>query len=265
MGELVATLALAQDNAFGQPLESQLRSCLLGVWMGDEAGFDRETRDTVYWVALLRYIGCTGHAHEVATLFGDEIAIRAQTLVHDAANPAEVIRDVIAFATAGRAPEEREQIIQMIHGGRPGLGGAQLHLGLRGGRHAGRAASASTPPCGTPWASPSSAGTAPATPTTRAARRSRWRCASCTSATTWRPTAGSSHPMRRSRPSATAAGAPTTPSWRTSSRPTGRPGSTGSPSSSPGTRCSRSSPSPTARWRGTISTRRSRSSRTSST
>ncbi len=117
MGELVATLALAQDNAFGQPLESQLRSCLFAVWMTDEAGFDRETRDTVYWVALLRYIGCTGHAHEVSTLFGDEIAIRAQTLVHDAANPAEVIRDVIAFATAGRPPDEREQIIQMINEG----------------------------------------------------------------------------------------------------------------------------------------------------
>jgi HD-GYP domain-containing protein (c-di-GMP phosphodiesterase class II)/DNA-binding CsgD family transcriptional regulator len=71
-------------------------------------------RDTAYWVALLRYLGCTGHAHEVATLFGDEIAIRAQTLVHDAANPAEVIQDVIAFATAGRAQEDREQIVQFI-------------------------------------------------------------------------------------------------------------------------------------------------------
>jgi hypothetical protein len=49
----------------------------------------RAVTDTVYWVALLRYVGCTGHAHEVATVFGDEIAIRAQTLVHDAANPAE--------------------------------------------------------------------------------------------------------------------------------------------------------------------------------
>jgi HD-GYP domain-containing protein (c-di-GMP phosphodiesterase class II) len=117
MGELVATLALAQDNAFGQPLESQLRSCLLAVWLGEEAGFDRELRETVYWVALLRYIGCTGHAHEVSTLFGDEIAIRAQTLVHDAANPAEVIHDVVAFATAGRAPEERDQIIRMIQEG----------------------------------------------------------------------------------------------------------------------------------------------------
>jgi len=117
MGELVATFALAQDNAFGQPLESQLRSCLLGVWMCDEAGFTGELRDTVYWVGLLRYIGCTGHAHEVATVFGDEIAIRAQTLVHDAANPAEVMRDVLAFATAGLPPEEREQMGRSLQEG----------------------------------------------------------------------------------------------------------------------------------------------------
>ena len=56
------------------------------------AGADEATTATAYWVSLLRYIGCTGHAHEVATLFGDEIAIRARTLVHDAAQPAEVLQ-----------------------------------------------------------------------------------------------------------------------------------------------------------------------------
>ena len=114
LGEFVATLALAQDNAFGQPLESQLRSGLLATWLCEAAGVEQEVRETTYWVALLRYIGCTGHAHEVATVFGDEIAIRAQTLVHDAANPAEVMRDVVAFATAGRPEDQREEIIRMI-------------------------------------------------------------------------------------------------------------------------------------------------------
>jgi len=114
LGELVATLALAQDNAFGQPLESQLRSCLLASWLSEASDFGPDVAETAYWVALLRYVGCTGHAHEVATVFGDEIAIRAQTLVHDAANPAEVMRDVIAYATAGHPQEERDQIIQMI-------------------------------------------------------------------------------------------------------------------------------------------------------
>ncbi|HTI39414.1 MAG TPA: HD domain-containing phosphohydrolase [Vicinamibacterales bacterium] len=114
IGELVATLALAQDNAFGQPLESQLRSCLLATWMCEAGGFPGGVGETAYWVALLRYIGCTGHAHEVATVFGDEIAIRARTLVHDAANPAEVMRDVVAFATAGRPEDQRDEIIRMI-------------------------------------------------------------------------------------------------------------------------------------------------------
>lgn len=110
----MATLALAQDNAFGQPLESQLRSCLLSTWLGEAAGFDQDTRDTTYWVALLRYIGCTGHAHEVSTLFGDEIAIRARTLVHDGGNPAAVMQDVFAYATAGHPPGEGERITAWI-------------------------------------------------------------------------------------------------------------------------------------------------------
>lgn len=114
LAELVATLALAQDNAFGQPLESQLRSCLLASWICEEAGFESDVREHAYWVALLRYVGCTGHAHEVATVFGDEIAIRARTLVHDAANPAEVMGDVVAFATAGRSDDERDEIVRML-------------------------------------------------------------------------------------------------------------------------------------------------------
>jgi HD-GYP domain-containing protein (c-di-GMP phosphodiesterase class II) len=82
--------------------------------MCEAAGFEDEVRADAYWVALLRYIGCTGHAHEVATLFGDEIAIRAQTLVHDAGNPAEVMRDVVAFATVWRPEEERDEIVRLI-------------------------------------------------------------------------------------------------------------------------------------------------------
>ena len=81
-------------------------------------------RTDAYWVSLLRYIGCTGHAHEVATLFGDEIAIRAQTLVHDAGNPAEVMRDVFEYATAWRPEDEREAVVKMIQEHGPRVGGA---------------------------------------------------------------------------------------------------------------------------------------------
>jgi len=55
------TFALGQDNAFGQPLESQLRSCLLADAMCRELGADTALRSTTYWLTLLRYVGCTGH------------------------------------------------------------------------------------------------------------------------------------------------------------------------------------------------------------
>jgi HD-GYP domain-containing protein (c-di-GMP phosphodiesterase class II) len=117
LGELVATLALAQDNAFGQPFDSQLRSCLLAMALCQEAGFDDELRRTAYWVALLRYVGCTGHAHEVASVFGDDIAILAQTLVMDAADPADVGRTMVGSATAGHPPEEHPEIIRALQAG----------------------------------------------------------------------------------------------------------------------------------------------------
>ena len=117
LAELIATFALAQDNAFGQPLESQLRSCLLGVALCDHAGFDQQVRETVYWVALLRYLGCTGHAHEIASVFADDIAVLARTLVFDAADPADVMRAMVEFATADHPAEERDGIVQSLHAG----------------------------------------------------------------------------------------------------------------------------------------------------
>src|SRR5215831_3932335 len=48
LAELVATLALAQDNAFGQPLESQLRSCLLATWICETGELDDRVRETAY-------------------------------------------------------------------------------------------------------------------------------------------------------------------------------------------------------------------------
>ena len=170
-----------------------------------QAGFDGELRETVYWVALLRFIGCTGHAHEVATLFGDEIAIRGQTLVHDSGNPAEVMRDIVAFATAGRSRGGARRDRPEDPGDDPRVGVLQLLVRVRGGRRARRSGWTSARPFARRSASRSSAGTGTDTRTTQRARRSRSRCASCTSAMTWRRSGGSSRPTARSRPRTSAA------------------------------------------------------------
>ena len=102
LGELVGLLALGQDAAFGQPHESQARSTLLAVWLAESMGLAPDLVATTYWVAQLRYLGCTGHAHEVSTLFGDEIETRSRTLRYDAASPAAVARDVLRHAHPDR-------------------------------------------------------------------------------------------------------------------------------------------------------------------
>jgi hypothetical protein len=54
LAELVAILALGQDSAFGQPLESQMRSTVLAAWLAGALGLDARIRDAVYWAGQLR-------------------------------------------------------------------------------------------------------------------------------------------------------------------------------------------------------------------
>ena len=139
MGELAGILALGQDNAFGQPLESQMRSTLLAVWLAEAAGLPARDRDTAYWAAQLRYLGCTAHAHEVAVMFGDDITTRARTVTYDASNPAEVLRDALTHGLPGRRGAARAVAIVSILA-RAEVRADELPFRLRGGRRPGRPA-----------------------------------------------------------------------------------------------------------------------------
>jgi response regulator RpfG family c-di-GMP phosphodiesterase len=58
LAELVAALSLATDLGTGQPMEHALRVCLLAVELGGELGLSEQERRDVYYVALLRAVGC---------------------------------------------------------------------------------------------------------------------------------------------------------------------------------------------------------------
>src|SRR5690349_19652437 len=78
--ELIGALSLATDLGVGEPLEHGLRTTVIGVRLAESLGLDEEARREVYYVALLRYAGCTAESHLDAALFGDEIAVRAEML-----------------------------------------------------------------------------------------------------------------------------------------------------------------------------------------
>jgi HD-GYP domain-containing protein (c-di-GMP phosphodiesterase class II) len=119
--EVAALLAVAQDHAFGQPPGSQLRATVLGQHLAVAAGADATEQATTWWTSALRFLGCTGHAFETAVVFGDEIALRAESLHADASNPLEFLRLMVSRAGPGRSGFGRlPSVLSLLAGGRKG-------------------------------------------------------------------------------------------------------------------------------------------------
>lgn len=77
LAELMAALSLATDLGMGQPLEQALRTCLIAIQLAKRMGLAKGKISEVFYVALLRFLGCTADAHEIAEVFGgDDIAER---------------------------------------------------------------------------------------------------------------------------------------------------------------------------------------------
>jgi HD-GYP domain-containing protein (c-di-GMP phosphodiesterase class II) len=85
--EAVAALSLATDLAMGQPLESGLKICVLGVRLAERAGLSDDERGRVHDVALLRHAGCTAENQGFASIVGDELAFREGAMAVEATTP----------------------------------------------------------------------------------------------------------------------------------------------------------------------------------
>ena len=86
-------LSLATDLGTGQPLEHGLRTCWLSLAASEALGLDTAARSCVYYVALLRFLGCTSDAAETAVLAGgDDVAFNATMAPILMARPGEATR-----------------------------------------------------------------------------------------------------------------------------------------------------------------------------
>ncbi|HVL55291.1 MAG TPA: HD domain-containing phosphohydrolase [Burkholderiaceae bacterium] len=124
LAELVAALSLATDLGMGQPIEHQHRTCALALALAAELAVEPRELSDVYYLSLLRWIGCTSHAHELATWFDDEIAAHSRAASFELERPLQVVLDVLRHAGAGRSPLRRiGAIADALVGGRelPGL------------------------------------------------------------------------------------------------------------------------------------------------
>jgi hypothetical protein len=83
LAELVAVLSLASDLGMGQPMEHAMRQCLIALRLGDHVGLDQDQRESLYYVSLIGWVGCHVDAYEQAKWFGDDLALKGDSLLRD--------------------------------------------------------------------------------------------------------------------------------------------------------------------------------------
>jgi HD-GYP domain-containing protein (c-di-GMP phosphodiesterase class II) len=119
LAEIAALLAVAQDHAFAQPPGSQLRATVIGQHLATAAGVDAGEQTTTWWTSALRFLGCTGHAFDMAVVFGDEIEMRAESMTADFANPFDMMRLMIGHAGPGTSGIQRlGSVLAVLTGGK---------------------------------------------------------------------------------------------------------------------------------------------------
>src|SRR5262249_7832710 len=91
----------------------------LGQHLARSAGLDEAERATTWWTSALRFLGCTGHAFDMAVVFGDEIEMRAESMQADFANPFDMLRLIVTHAGPGTSGVRRmRSVLSVLAGGK---------------------------------------------------------------------------------------------------------------------------------------------------
>lgn len=97
LAELLGGISLAGDLANGFPAGKVLRTALLSAELARRAGSGAEVARQAYYIALIRFLGCTAFAHEEAHRYGagDDIAVRYTMAFADPAAPLATLGRVV--------------------------------------------------------------------------------------------------------------------------------------------------------------------------
>ena len=81
--ELLGALSLVSDLGMGQPMEHNLRQCLIASRLGERVGLDDRGRRGVVHAGILAWVGCHVDAYEQTKWFGDETALKGDQRLVD--------------------------------------------------------------------------------------------------------------------------------------------------------------------------------------
>jgi HD-GYP domain-containing protein (c-di-GMP phosphodiesterase class II) len=112
--EIMAALSMATDLAMGQPLEFALKSCVLGMRLGEALGLGDEELGEIYHHSLLRYIGCNAETYSMVALFGDEFELRRDFALVDSGRAADMMSFVFSHLRRARGSAGTYELLEHI-------------------------------------------------------------------------------------------------------------------------------------------------------
>ncbi len=103
LAAVLGALASTADLANGFPLGKVLRTAILSAGLARHAGLDQAITADAYFLAQLRYLGCTGFAHEEAHHYGagDDVSVRNTMVLADAAAKGETLGRIVRGIAPG--------------------------------------------------------------------------------------------------------------------------------------------------------------------
>ena len=106
--EIIMALSLATDLGTGRPMDWALCSAALSLRVGEMLGLDDAELRSVYYVALLRYLGCTADVETRVHLFGDDPGIGgSQYAFVDPQHPRQMLGWMVHYVGSGQNPLQR--------------------------------------------------------------------------------------------------------------------------------------------------------------
>jgi hypothetical protein len=99
LSDVISALSYALDITEGQPMGHAVRSCAIGMRIGEEIGLDGQARSSLFYALLLKDAGCSSNAAKLSALFGaDDFELKRARKLTNHLRPFEALRYTVRHA-----------------------------------------------------------------------------------------------------------------------------------------------------------------------
>src|SRR3954464_6329449 len=99
LSEVISALSYALDVTEAQPMGHAVRSCAIGMRIGEEIGLDDDTRSSLFYALLLKDAGCSSNAAKLSALFGaDDFELKRARKLTNHLRPFEALKYTVRYA-----------------------------------------------------------------------------------------------------------------------------------------------------------------------